>query len=144
MELGPHIKAIPAFWKYIPFLGIDVATTLYPNIYLPRKVYEDLVSTHPSVKSRSILLHEQTHIERQKIHGIVSWNLSYLFNKSFRLKEELFAIGAQMKFLKDNGGTYDCHKKARQFSSSTYFWMMKYDDALALLEDLNDGKSPMI
>lgn len=130
------VKKIPRWWKYVPFLNSGLATVIYPHIYVPDAVYTDVIEGSPTVESLGILVHEQEHLRRQKIHGPVGWNIRYLTSKKFRLQEELAAIKLQMIFLKQNGKTYDCERKARQFSSSAYLWLTKYKDAEVVLDEL--------
>lgn len=136
MVTSNRIQVIPSWWKYIPLLGTEITTAIYPNIYFPKEVYSNLLSKSPSILNQSILIHETVHIERQIAYGVFKWNVRYLCDKKFRLEEELIAIKTQMLFLKRNNETYDCKRKAKHFSSSVYLWVLSYDKSLTLLTDL--------
>ncbi|MFA7285902.1 MAG: hypothetical protein WC011_03590 [Candidatus Paceibacterota bacterium] len=130
------IRKIPFWWEYFPFLSIDMARTIYPYIYFPKDIFIDLQSESPKDLNFSILIHEKVHIDRQEKLGILKWNIFYLFSKKFRLNEEIVAILEQMKYMKSKNLSYDFAKKARQFSSSTYLWMIPYERGLDLLNNL--------
>ena len=137
MILDAHVKMIPTWWKFIPFLGVEIATTIYPYIYLPKDMYVDLISENPSILNMSVLIHEKVHIDRQIQHGsILLWNINYLLIPKFRLDEEIVAIREQMVFLKKHGKKYDYERKAQQFSSSTYLWVLPYKKSIELLMSL--------
>jgi hypothetical protein len=127
------IKATPESWKYIPFLLTDIASTVYPNIYLPQEIYNDVLSDNPSPDNLAIVIHEMTHLERQKATSPLWWNLKYIVSKKFRLREELFAIANEMQYRVKNNLDYDIDRKARHFSSSVYGWAATYDDAQVFL-----------
>ena len=134
--MDKNIKIIPRWWRLVPFLGADIATTIYPNIFLPIDVYENIKSESPGVREQSILLHEKVHIRRQRELGPLIWNLKYVFLRSFRLNEELVAIKEQMQYLKTNNQSYDCENKAKQLASSTYLWVTSYEKGLDSLSTL--------
>lgn len=131
-----NVKMIPRWWKLVPFLGTEVATTIYPNIYLPRAMYENLSSSEPGVPETAVLLHEKTHIERQKKAGVFLWHIKYIFSRSFRLHEELAGIKVEMNHLKENGRMYNFHRKALQFSSGMYLWVLPYEKSMNVLKEL--------
>jgi hypothetical protein len=130
------VKLIPWWWCFVPFLGTELATTIHTSIYFPKKLYEEIHSGIVSSETESIYLHELVHVERQKQYGSLMWNLSYIFNSSFRLQEELVAIEKQMKFLLQHKRIYDITKKAKQFSSSDYLWALSFADSKKVLEAL--------
>lgn len=130
------IKKIPFWWKFFPFLSIDMARTIYPYIYFPKDIFIDLKSKSPKDLNFSIFIHEKVHIDRQQKFGILRWNMFYLFSKKFRLNEEMVAILEQMKYMKLKNLSYDFDKKAKQFASSTYLWMITYEKGLAILNNL--------
>ncbi len=136
MILASNVRKIPSWWRYVPFLGVEIAAIIYPYIYLPKLVYENLQSNNPGVLEKSILLHETTHLKRQIEIGIFVWHLKYIFSPNFRLQEEVYAIATQMEYLKKHKYEYDYDRKARQFSSSTYFWMLSYKKSYILLKNI--------
>lgn len=69
MKLQSNVKIKKFPWTIIPLLSTHTAHAIYPNIYLPKQVYEDLLSDDPKQKNVSVLIHEQTHIKRQKEMG---------------------------------------------------------------------------
>jgi hypothetical protein len=83
--------------------------------------------------TQSILTHEIHHLERWKQVGIFKFGFLYLFNKKFRLEEELSAIKIQMKFLKANKEIYNIERKAIQFSGKEYGYMLTYKEAQDIL-----------
>lgn len=131
--IEPPIKATPNSWQYIPFLLADIASTIYPNIYLPQEIYDDVQSDHPSPDNLAIVVHEMTHLERQKGTSPLWWNVRYIVSKKFRLREELFAIANEMQYRAENNLDYDIDRKARHFSSSVYGWVATHDDAQVFL-----------
>lgn len=133
--LSPHVKIIPSWWKYTPFLGSNMATTIYPKIYLPWDMYRRFAGGSASVWDRSVLLHEEIHIRRQKPSGLRG-HIKYLFLPEHRLLEELVPIYIQMKYLKAHGETYDVLRKSRQFSSPAYLWVQNFEDSQDLLSML--------
>lgn len=137
--MDKNVKIIPRWWKFIPFFGIEVATTIYPNIYLPQVMYKNLSSIQPGVPETAVLLHEKTHIERQKGAGVFIWHIKYFFKRSFRLNEELAGIKVEMNYLKENGRVYNFERKAKQFSSSMYLWVLSYEKSMKVLKQLWDN-----
>jgi len=118
----------------MPILAKYTAHAIYPNIYLPRAIYEDLQTKHPDPKSVSILVHEQTHIERQKQVGWLLWGFMYCLVARFRLNEELEAIKSSMKYIKSEGKGWDTDKNARALSGYLYLWCVDYSTAKVKLE----------
>lgn len=133
---GPNIRPIPKFWSFIPYLHKDMASSIYPNIYLTEVEYEEYKNSKMSIWTRSVLIHENEHIKNWKKIGYLKFPYLYLSNKSFRLEEELRAIKEQMIFLKHNGENYDIDRKAKQFSDQEYGNLMTYEEAYKTLEDL--------
>lgn len=130
------IRKIPFWWEYFPFLSTDMARTIYPYIYFPKDIFIDLQSENPKDLNLSIFIHEKVHIDRQEELGILKWNILYLFSKKFRLNEEVIAILEQMKYMKSKNLSYNFNKKAKQFASSTYLWMISYEKGLEMLNNL--------
>jgi hypothetical protein len=87
-----------------------------------------------STWTESVLIHESEHIKNWKNLGYFKFPYLYLFDKDFRLAEELRAIKTQMIFLKTNNETYDIERKALQFSGKEYGNLMTYEEAYNLLK----------
>lgn len=130
------IKKIPWFWKYIPFMETEMASTVYQNIYLTEKDYTDLCSENPSVLVQSILVHENYHVKKWKEIGLLKFSFLYFFSKKFKLEQELLAIREQMQFLKEHGETYDIERKAKHFSGKEYGYLLQIQEARRVLTDL--------
>lgn len=125
--LSPHIKSKSWFFQ-------NTAQAIYPNIYLPKRVYNNLNSNNPDPKNLAVLIHEQTHIKRQKEIGCLKWGIKYLFLPRFRFEEELLAIKAQMSYLKKHKKEFDIEKSAKYLSGWLYLWPVSYKFAKKELE----------
>ena len=136
MLLEQNIKSKPKWWGIIPFLSSFTANAIYPNIYLPKRVYENLKSDNPKQKWVAILKHEQEHLKREKEIGPIIFGLKYLFLPSFRFQEEIIAIKAQIKHLKSVGENFDTDKSAGFLSSWLYLWPVTYARAKQSLDKL--------
>lgn len=118
----------------IPWLNNNTAQALYPNVYLPQKVYNDLKRPKPDPKFIAVLAHEQKHLERQKEVGSFKWGMRYSFCPKFRFNEELIATKAQMKVFKKFKKNFEIEKNARYLSGWLYWWMVSYEVAKGKLE----------
>lgn len=136
MQKKATIKPIPRWWKYLPFVGADLAMARYPYIYLPLHIYRRWVDNQLTFHDKAMIIHETVHLHRQKQLGLIKYNFKYYLSKEFRLHEELVAIKEQMVFLKQHAQKYDVHRKAKQFASSEYFWMTTYEQGRKFLEQL--------
>ena len=130
------IRPIPSWWRYVPLLGDEIATTVYPHLYFPKSLYESRITTEPSKEAYGVYLHELTHLSRQMTYGPILWNITYITSRQFRLREELVAIQTQMKYLKSENLEYDIERKAKQFSSGTYLWVLPLEKARDALQEL--------
>lgn len=54
----------------------------------------------------------------------------------FRFKKEIIAYEKQFEYLKKNKATINLENIARHFSSTTYLWSKKYEDARKELQKL--------
>lgn len=133
---GPNIRPIPKFWNLIPYLHTEMASSIYPNIYLTKPEYEEYTNNTMSINTRSVLIHENEHIKNWEKLGYFKFPYLYLFNKNFRLEEELRVIKIQMSFLKENNASYDIKRKAKQFSGKEYGNLMTYEEAYFTLDYL--------
>ena len=136
MKLATHIKIKKFPWTVLPLFSTYTAHAIYPNIYLPRDIYNNLASKSPAPRNVATLIHEQTHIDRQKKMGRFRWGIKYCFVPSFRLNEELVAIGASMKYMKQKGEKWDTARSAQHLSSYLYLWCVRYEDAKKKLDTI--------
>lgn len=132
------IQKIPWYWNLNPFLwGKAKAGAGYPNrVFLSRQLIEEVLSGDISVETLGTIEHEKYHLKRFVEVGYQSFKWQYLFSKKFRLEEELAADEARVIFLKKNGGSFNLGKRARLLSGSLYLWMISYEDAYKMLQEL--------
>lgn len=126
---GIPVRKKPKLWELLPWLSSYTAQAIYPNIFVSSEVFEHLHRLHPDHRFIAVLEHEKKHVERQKQIGFVKFGVKYLFSSKFRWQEELLAIKAGMKYLKQNKLTFDIDKSAKFLSSWLYFWMVPYKKA---------------
>lgn len=136
MQLNKNIKPKVGLWKLIPFFANKTAHGIYPNVYLPEHIFNDLKSNNPNPYNVALLLHEQEHVKRQKEYGIVFWLLKYIFIPKFRFEEELQADIPKIKYLKSKRLEFDLEKRAKQLSGWIYIWPVSYKDAKEKLDKL--------
>lgn len=78
-----------------------------------------------------LLIHEQTHLNRQDKIGVDLWVSQYLSDPQFRLEEELIAYRTQLKSIKDRGlrnaVRLDC---AAALSSDLYGGIITREEAI--------------
>lgn len=134
MRLPSNVRIKPRFWELLPWFSSYTAQAIYPNIYFSKDTYEKLSSSNPDLKYVALLLHEQTHIGRQRKLGWIKWGIKYVFSPKFRFNEELEAIKAQMSYLKKNKKEFDIEKSARYLSGWLYLWPVSYKTAKRELE----------
>lgn len=133
MKLSSNIKVKKGLANIFPFSKYT-AQAIYPNVYLPQKVYDNLKTNKPKAEYVAILLHEQKHIQRQKKEGWLKWDLKYLLSPQFCFNEELAAIKVSMKYLKKHQKKYDLKRKAKILSGWLYLKPVTYQDAKQELE----------
>jgi hypothetical protein len=131
-----NVRKKPRFIESLPWIGKNTATALYPNVWLPRKVFEDLQSDNPDPFSVALVLHEQEHIKRMKGYGVVNWCWHYLTSRKFRFDEEIKATEPQFAHIKAAGLTFNIARKAKVLSGWLYFWPLRYDVTLERLNTL--------
>lgn len=136
MYLPKNIKVKDGLWKLIPFLANKTAHGVYPNVYLPEHIYDNLKSKTPNPYNIALLLHEQEHIKRQKAQGRIKWLLKYIFSSKFRFNEELQADIPKIKYLKSKNLEFDLEKRAKQLSGWVYLWPVSYEEAKNKLNEL--------
>lgn len=79
MKLPSNVKIKSFLWNVSPILSKYTANAIYPNIYLPKAFYEELKTKNPDPKKVAILIHEQTHIKRQREMGWFIWGLKNMY-----------------------------------------------------------------
>ncbi len=136
MKIGAHVKRKSLLWNLVPWLSNKTAQAIYPNIYLPASIYDDLLSPSPRIWSTALLLHEQEHIKRQKMDGPFIWLVKYIFSARFRFAEELAADIPKLSFLKAKGARPYITKRARMLASWRYFWPVNFKTAKIALDDI--------
>lgn len=135
MKLFNNIKVKGFPWTILPLFSTYTAHAIYPNVYVPKDIYANLLSGNPDPKNISILIHEQTHIKRQKQMGWFIWGLKYCLSGKFRFEEELAAIKESMKYLKKKNITCDTERSVRFLSGYLYLWCVSYEEAKRKLDD---------
>ena len=135
MKLPSNIKIKKGLLKILP-LSKYTAQAIYPNIYFPKHVYENLISNKPRLQNIAILMHEQIHIERAHQVGFIIWNLKYIFLSKFRFEEELEAEKVSIKYLKKLNFPLDINKRAKKLSSYLYLWCVSYEKAKRELDKI--------
>ena len=135
MKLPNHVKVKRFPWTLLPLFSTATAHAIYPYIYIPQKLYVNLQLDNPDPKNVAVLIHEQTHIQRQKKMGWLLWELTYCFSGKFRMKEEIAAITASMKYYKKEKLVWDTQKSALFLSSYLYLWCTSYHNAKEKLDE---------
>ena len=120
--------------KYLKFLGIiyNSAQVIYPYILIPESLNTKLKELDPN--SIGILEHEKVHLKRIEEIGICKWYLRYIFDRKFRLNEEIIAYKKQSEVLKKYNIDFDIDKYAKILSSQTYLKMVSEKKAKELLK----------
>jgi len=140
MRLPTHVKSkpsLPTFLKRIPLFDMlfcKTAQGIYPYIFVPREIYTNLQSSKPDPYHISLIVHEQTHLNRQKKLGWLIWITTYIFNPNFRFNEELAANIEQMIYMKKNNLSFPFEMKAKMLSSWIYLKPVSYEVALLRLK----------
>lgn len=129
-----NVRRKSVFVERMPTIGRNTGTTIYPYVYLPRKIYDDIYSVKPNPYNIALVVHEQEHVKRIKQVGVLSWYAKYLISGKFRLEEELAATKPQFAYLKSRGLTFDLERKARWLSGAMYLWATTYPRALERLK----------
>jgi len=134
MKLPSNVKKKSWLWNLTPVRNF-AGHAIYPNIYLSKKVYKNLTSTKPKHEYVGVLIHEQTHIKREKEQGWLIFGIKYIFLQNFRFNEEFVAIKEQMKYLKKHKAKFDTDKTAHYLSSYFYLWCCQYETAKKQLDE---------
>lgn len=135
MKLPKNVKVKAFPWTVFPLLSKYTAHAIYPNVYIPHHMYTNLAGPNPNPEYVSVLIHEQTHIKRQKAMGWFIWGFRYCTSSKFRFTEELAAITTSMEYLKKKGIAWNTARSAHFLSSYLYLWCTDYQTAKKKLDD---------
>lgn len=135
MKLPPYIKS-KKYIDFLPLIGKSTTNSVYPFIFFPDKIYNDLKSSNPNPINIALLTHEEVHRKRQVQMGALRFTIKYLLSPKFRINEELIADREYMKILKKNKLKFDIDKRAKQLSGHTYLWAISFEKAKELLEKI--------
>jgi len=136
LKMQSNIKAKPQLPKplrrisFLDTLFTKTAQGIYPFILVPQHIYDDLLTPAPNPYYLGLIVHEQTHLDRQAEYGFVKWMALYAVSAKFRVGEEIEAIKAQMAFLKRNGLSFPIESTAKLLSSWLYLKPVSYETAL--------------
>jgi hypothetical protein len=139
-KMQSNIKVKPPLPKLLKRISIldtlftQTAQGIYPYILVPQHIYNDLNSPSPNPYSLALIVHEQTHLDRQSKYGWIKWMVSYAVSSKFRFGEELEAIKTQMGFLKRNGLSFPIEGTAKLLSSWLYLKPVSYETAVEELK----------
>lgn len=136
MDLSENIKSKSGLWNFIPLISNRTAQAIYPNVYLPKFVYDNLKSKHPSILYEALLIHELEHLKRQKKHGFLKWGIKYVLLSKFRYEEEIAADIPRLKYLHKKNADPQISKRSKQLSGWIYFWQVSYEEAKNRLENI--------
>ncbi len=135
MKIPSYVKKHPFFWKHTPILKNSGGNSIYPLILVREEVYKDLLKDKPQPKSIALLLHEETHRQRQKKSGWLFWGVKYFTIPSFRFNEELEAYKITMKVYKKHDIYFDIERIAKHLAGPLYMWSTSYNNARSKLQD---------
>lgn len=135
MKLPSYVKS-KKYVDFLPVLGKSTAHTIFPFIFLPDKIFNDLRKSNPNPYNEALLKHEETHRRRQIQQGVFKFWAKYLLSSKFRFNEELMADKEYMKVIRMNNLEFNIQKRARQLSGPLYFWATSYIDAKEKLEEV--------
>lgn len=135
-KLPDNIRPKVGLWRIFPYLANKTAHGIYPYVYVPVNIYDDLHSNKPSPWNVALLIHEEEHIKRQVAAGPLSWMIKYLISSEFRFKEELAADKPQIEYLKSLNLEFDINRRALLLSGWLYLWPVSYKTAREELEKI--------
>jgi hypothetical protein len=131
IEWNRNIRKKEKFpWDLLPWISrTKTVTALWPYVFVPPLIYDNLNSSEPNPLYLSIMAHEFTHIEREEEKGVLRWLVLYLISSHFRIEEELIADEATMKYMVDNGIEFDVEARAKMLSGWIYLHGINYEQA---------------
>ena len=122
MKLPWYVVSKGSLLHHLPLIGKSTAQSIGQFILIPDPIYRDLQTDNPNSKHVALLIHEETHRQRQKEMGVLKFGYQYLFNSKFRFQEELLAVKEAMRYLKKNKIPFDFDRNAKFLSSYVYLW----------------------
>ena len=122
MKLPWYVISKGSLLRHLPLIGKSTAQSIGSIILIPNPIYRDLQTDNPNPKHVALLIHEETHRNRQKEMGVLKFGCQYLFNSKFRFQEELLAVKEAMRYLKKNKIPFDFDRNAKFISSYVYLW----------------------
>ncbi len=128
-----RVKRKSGWWSISHFLQHGSAHAIYPNVYVPPQVYDNIISENPDPRMVRVVIHEFAHLRRQREKGVLQWFVLYALSGDFRLVEELEAIKAEIHFSKEQGIEIDLLEKADILSSWRYLFCISFQGAWFLL-----------
>ncbi len=129
-----NVRVRPALLEHLPGTNPYSGTTIYPNIYVSREVYENLAGEQPDPRYLALIQHEQVHVRHIRARGALGWYVRYFVSPKFRLAEELEGYRAQFAYLKATNIDPALERRARALSGAAYLWCTNYRNAYAKLQ----------
>lgn len=122
--------------KYNPLFWFGAgAVTLSPKIYIKKSYYKSL----NKIGKKALLVHEKVHCKQQVAYkSKKAWLFRYVTNKKFRLEQELEAYKKERTYYKKKGFHYSKINIAKALSSSSYFYMCSFEEALKRMQDWDE------
>lgn len=132
MKTVPQIYTLPNwFWK---LRSPSKAFVIFHFMFFKPEYYKSLKSNNPAPYALSLLIHEQTHIQRAQQYGVLRYILRVQFDKKFRFQEELAGYKKQMGVLKQNKLSFDFEGIANALSGKPYRYTTDYQTAIKKLK----------
>lgn len=122
MDSPLFVRPKPGWFRFVPFLSKPVGNTLYPFIFLPSVVFENLSHEIPNPYYVALLKHEEVHYTRQKQMGLLLYALRYIFDSKFRFEEELAGVRSAMRYLKTSGIPVTFNNEEKLHSERLFAW----------------------
>ncbi len=127
LKIQPH-KDFPLLEKYKAVFPVN-ENTAFPYNHV---IYTD----KPESITPDLLIHEEVHFKQQDEIGLDTWIDNYFNDIAFRIKMELEAYKAQIKYFKDDKNTQDMIRVecAKALSSNLYGNVLTYKEAYSELK----------
>ena len=117
---GITIRKMPWF-LWFAFNPKKRCTMVYNSqIYVSPKIFDFFRDRVQDYLSIALLQHEIVHLERKKQFSQLKRRWEYWSSAKFRLKEELLADEATMRYLKEQKLSFPIEKRAKKLSSALY------------------------
>lgn len=89
-----------------------------------------------------LVAHEEVHVAQQRMFGPEAWWTTYIEDPDFRLRQEVEAYRAQVKYLNDhtelmsrNERRYRIRNMAIDLNSHVYGFVVNFEEALKLIKE---------